>query len=85
MAQDHHDGPVRVHPLGHTEVVDAVIGDDVCQVILQRKRVLSTRHPVREKRSDRADVRAHTAGMDQSQTRIWNQIHPQLKQNHACV
>lgn len=34
MAQDHHDGTVRVHPLGHTEVVDAVVGDDVCQVVL---------------------------------------------------
>lgn len=34
MAQDHHDRTVRVHPLGHAEVVDAVIGNDVCQVVL---------------------------------------------------
>lgn len=34
VAQDHHDRTVRVHPLGHTEVVDAVVGDDVCQVVL---------------------------------------------------
>lgn len=68
MAQDHHDGPVRVHLLGHTEVVDAVVGDDVCQVVLERKWMLSSRHSVRENRSDRADVRAHTAVLDQSQT-----------------
>lgn len=34
MAQHHHNGAVRIHPLGHAEVVDAVVGDDVCQVVL---------------------------------------------------
>lgn len=34
MTQDHHYRAVRVHPLGHTEIVDAVIGNDVCQVVL---------------------------------------------------
>lgn len=39
VAQDHHDGTLRVHPLGHPEVVDAVIGDDVRQVILWSRQV----------------------------------------------
>lgn len=34
MAEDHHDGPVRVHLLGHVEVVDAFVGDEVSQVVL---------------------------------------------------
>lgn len=34
MAQDHHDRPVWVHSLRHTKVVNAVVGNDVCQVVL---------------------------------------------------
>lgn len=34
VAQDHHHRAVRVHSLRHTEVVDAVVGNDVCQVVL---------------------------------------------------
>lgn len=34
MTQDHHDGPVGVHLLRHAEVVDAVVGDDIRQVVL---------------------------------------------------
>lgn len=34
VAQHHHDRPVGIHPLGHAEVVDTVVGDDVCQVVL---------------------------------------------------
>lgn len=34
VAQHHHHRPVGIHPLGHAEVVDAVVGDDVRQVVL---------------------------------------------------
>lgn len=41
MAQDHHDRAVRVHSLRHAEVVDAVVGNDVCQVILRTEQTVS--------------------------------------------
>lgn len=41
MAQDHHHGTVRVHPLRHAEVVDAVVGNDICQVVLGSEQTLS--------------------------------------------
>lgn len=34
MADDHEDGPVRVHLLGRAEEAHAVIGDQVRQVVL---------------------------------------------------
>lgn len=34
VAQDHHDGAVGVHSLGRAEVVNALIGDDVGEVVL---------------------------------------------------
>lgn len=37
VTQNHHDGTVGIHPLGQSEVVDAVVGDDIRQVILWRK------------------------------------------------
>lgn len=36
MADDHEDGPVRVHLLGRAEEAHAVVGDEVRQVILGR-------------------------------------------------
>lgn len=51
MAQDHHDRTVRVHPLRHAEVVDAVVGNDVCQVILWIEQTLSIRHSEKEQMS----------------------------------
>lgn len=41
MAQDHQDRPVRVNPLGHPEVVDAVVGDDIRQVVLWNKAIIA--------------------------------------------
>lgn len=35
VAQHHHHRPVGIHLLGHAEVVDAVVGNDVRQVVLQ--------------------------------------------------
>lgn len=51
VAQDHHDRTVRVHPFRHTKVVDAVVGDDVCQVVLWSERTLSIRHSISDRRS----------------------------------
>lgn len=34
VAQDHHDGAVGVHSLGRAEVVNALVGDDVGEVVL---------------------------------------------------
>lgn len=45
VAQDHHDGAVRVHPLRHAEVADAVVGDNVSQVVLWSEQT-SVRHTV---------------------------------------
>lgn len=39
VAQDHHDGAVRVHSLRRAEVVNALIGDDVGEVVLWREQV----------------------------------------------
>lgn len=35
MTNDHHHRTVRVHLLGHTEKVDAVIGDQICEIVLK--------------------------------------------------
>lgn len=37
MTDDHHDRAVRVHPLGHAEKVDAVIGDQICEIVLDKE------------------------------------------------
>ncbi len=37
VTDDHHDGTVRVHPLGHAEKVDAVVGDQICEVVLEKE------------------------------------------------
>lgn len=50
VAQDHHDGPVRIHPLGHAEVVGAVVGNDVCQVVLRSEQTLSIRRSASDRR-----------------------------------
>lgn len=34
VADDHHDGTVGVDPFGRAEKIDAVIGDQVCEVVL---------------------------------------------------
>lgn len=34
VADDHHDGTVRKHPFGYSEEVDAVVGDEICEIIL---------------------------------------------------
>lgn len=57
MAQDHHDRTVRVHPLRHTEVVNAVVGNDVCQVVLWSEQTLSIRYSVSDRGSERANVK----------------------------
>ena len=49
MAQHHHDRTMGVHLLGHTEVVDAVIGNDVCQVVLRSRETLSVTHSVSDR------------------------------------
>lgn len=36
MTDDHHDGTVRIHPLGHTEKVDAIVGDQICEIVLKK-------------------------------------------------
>ncbi len=71
MAQDHHDGTVRVHPLRHAEVVDAVVGNDVCQVVLWSERILSIRHSVSDRGSERADVRAFRTMLGQCPLWTW--------------
>lgn len=38
VTNDHHDGTVRKHPLGNSEEVDAVIGDQICEIVLERER-----------------------------------------------
>ena len=38
VAQDHENGPMGVHPLRRPEVVNAVICDQVCQVVLSIER-----------------------------------------------
>lgn len=65
MAQDHQDRSVRVNPLGHTEVVDAVIGDDVCQVVLWNKHLLHTAHS--SVNENTADVKACVTMLGHSQ------------------
>lgn len=37
MTDDHHDGTVRIYLLGHAEKVDAVVGDQICEIILERR------------------------------------------------
>lgn len=37
MTDDHHHRTVRVHPLGHAEKVDAVVGDQICEVVLEKR------------------------------------------------
>lgn len=34
VTDDHHDGTVRKHPLGNSEEVDAIVGDEICEIIL---------------------------------------------------
>ena len=38
VADDHHDRPMRVHLLGHAEEIDAVVGDQVGEVVLEGAR-----------------------------------------------
>lgn len=34
VTNHHHDGTVRKHPFGNSEEVDAVVGDEICEIIL---------------------------------------------------
>lgn len=45
VTDDHHDGTVRKHPFGNAEEVDAVVGDEICEIILggRRAQTLSLR------------------------------------------
>lgn len=52
MADDHHDGTVGVDPLGRAEEVDAVVGDQVREVVLGRGERARERKRGRERRSD---------------------------------
>ena len=56
MAQDHHDRTVRVHLLRHPEVVNAVIGDDICQVVLWNRYTLFMKLSACDRGSEGADV-----------------------------
>lgn len=38
MADYHQHRPMRVHALGRPEVVDAVVSDQVCEVVLFKKK-----------------------------------------------
>lgn len=35
VTNDHHDGTVRKHPLGNSEEVDAIVGDQICEIVLE--------------------------------------------------
>lgn len=35
MTDHHHHRPMRVHALGHSEVVDAVVGYQISEVVLE--------------------------------------------------
>lgn len=37
MTDNHHHRTVRVHPFGHAEKVDAVVGDQICEVVLENR------------------------------------------------
>ena len=37
VTDDHHDGTVRVHLLGDAEKVGAVVGDQICEIVLERR------------------------------------------------
>lgn len=37
MTNDHHHGTVRVQLLGHAEKVYAVVGDQICEVVLEMR------------------------------------------------
>lgn len=37
MTDDHHNRTVRVHPFGHAEKVDAVVGDQICEIVLEKE------------------------------------------------
>ena len=45
MTNDHHDRTVREHPLGNSEEVDAIIGDQICEIVLgERVKTPSINH-----------------------------------------
>lgn len=83
MAQDHHDRTLRVHPLRHTEVIDAVIGNDVCQVVLWSEQTLYIRHSVSDRESKRADVNDFGAMLGQSPLLTWCESKQIPK--HFCI
>lgn len=37
VTDDHHDRTVGIHPLGHAEKVDAVVGDQICEIVLDKE------------------------------------------------
>lgn len=39
VTDDHHHWPVRIDFLGHPEVIDAVVGYQVCQIVLRKNEV----------------------------------------------
>lgn len=36
MTNDHHHGTVRVHLLRHAEKANAVVGDKICEIVLEK-------------------------------------------------
>lgn len=44
VADDHHDGSVGVYPLRHPEVINALISDEVCEVVLEHR--INTRQKI---------------------------------------
>ena len=36
VTDDHHHRAVRVHAFGHAEKVGAVVGDQICEVVLEQ-------------------------------------------------
>lgn len=67
MAQDHHDRMVRVHLLGHSKVVNAVVGNDICQVVLWNRCTLFMRYSECDRGSGGADAEANTEVLLQKQ------------------
>lgn len=37
VTDDHHHRAVRVHALRHAEKVSAVVGDQICEIVLEKR------------------------------------------------
>lgn len=38
MTDNHHHRPVRVDLFGHAKKVDAVVGDQICEIVLEERK-----------------------------------------------